>query len=58
MNNRKLPMAALAALTACQLFSGTVLSAERPDASAWTETWRMVKVGTLWYLAYGWGEGT
>lgn len=30
--------------------------AEESQDSTWTETWRMFKVGTLWYLGYGWGE--
>jgi hypothetical protein len=30
--------------------------AEEAKTSAWTETWRMIKVGALWYLGYGWGE--
>jgi len=26
------------------------------DSPAWKEVWDMVKVGTQWYISYGWGE--
>jgi hypothetical protein len=29
---------------------------KKPEPSKWKEVWNMVKVGTLWYLAYGFGE--
>jgi hypothetical protein len=53
MNSRKLIPTAL---VACLLCPGPALSEQTQETSAWAETWKMVKVGTLWYLGYGWGE--
>jgi hypothetical protein len=44
----------LTALLAVCVF--TRAGAEEQAKSKWTEAWKMVNVGTLWYLAYEWGE--
>ncbi len=33
-----------------------LLVPQKNESLLWTEAWKMVKVGTLWYLSYGWGE--
>ena len=37
-------------------FTATRAGAGEHKESAWAETWKMVNIGTLWYLGYGWGE--
>jgi hypothetical protein len=34
----------------------TRAGAEEQKTSKWTEAWKMVNVGTMWYLGYGFGE--
>jgi hypothetical protein len=45
----------IASTVFCLALPGAVL-AEEPKVSEWTETWKMVNIGTLWYLGYQAGE--
>ena len=49
-------MKTTALITVLAVCAFTRVGAQEQTTSKWAEMWQMTKVGTLWYLAYGWGE--